>query len=296
MKKWTSVFLAVAFAAILVQPVQASIYVCDVGGWLGTVDPTDNSVDLIGQLKLGTVVKKLTDVAIDPLDLTGQMYGVDSNYLYKVDKDTAQLSLVGSLYAPGQPPPTAKGANALAFNPVGGALYLASISNSYIFSVNKGTGLATAIAPVEAEGGQAWYSSGDLAFYNNDLYWTATHSPGNPAATNSLIKLTVPDIVPTANRGIIQLVDGTPVPQVWGLAVDGGHLYGVSGANTEIYKFVDPTVDAKVTDPGNFGGNGLGHANGATETMVPEPATLAVWGILVAVAVASGWRQRRKTA
>jgi hypothetical protein len=292
MKKWTLVLGALVLGAILVPAAQASIYVCDVDGWLGTVNPSNQAVTVIGQLKLGNKVKKLTDVALDP---SGQMYGVDYDRLYKVDKETGALTVVGSLYANGQLPPIAQGANALAFNPVGGALYLASINNSYIFSVNTGTGLATPIAPVEAEEGQAWYSSGDLAFYNNELFWTATHDPNNPASTNSLISLSVPDILPTDNRGVIQLVDSTPLTKVWGLAVDDGKLYGVSGANTLIYEFVHPTIDATVANPHDFGGKGLGHANGATET-IPEPATLVVWGLLGAVAVGAGWWRRRKIA
>ncbi len=278
MKKWIPTFAALAFAAILVQAAQASIYVADSSGKLGIVDPVTHSATVVAQMKYGIYNWPLTDIAIDA---SGQVWGVDSYYLYQVDKTDGALTRIGSL---GSTP--AYGSNALTFGP-DGTLYLASTKSTNLFKVNLSDGSATSI------GGTGLYSAGDLAFYSGQLYWTAVSQPDHGAIdANDLVQVSLSS---GAVSGVVNL-GTTGHTSLFGLAVDDGSLYAVSGVNPEIYRFIAPTSNGSVTAGDSYGGQGLGPAFGASEVVVPEPATLLIWCLLGAVAVTASWWRKRKLA
>jgi hypothetical protein len=285
MKKWIQAFLAVAFVAILVQAAHASVYIADIYGNLGKVDTTTGVTSTIGNMGVA-----LTDITADPSSSGQWLWGVDSTNLYRINALTAATTVVGSL---GSGPNS--GSNALVVNPSTGIVYLASTASKFLFTVDTTTGFATSVG-----GDTGWWSAGDLAFFNGELYWSVKST--SSSTTNHLVKLTLPDMVPVEDRGTIRLnnATGATLKLVWGLAVDqdaygNDVLYGFSGNNTNIYSFNNPTENAFVTLAGNYGGSGLGPAYGASEA-IPEPATLVVWGILGAIAVSTGWWRKCRTA
>lgn len=250
---WTTcvVFLALA---LMHGVAQSAIYIGDSSGTLGLVNPVSGSVSLIGNM--GQV---MTDVAMDS---SGQLWGVTFNDLYKVDKTTAASTWIGNLGA------ASGGSNALAFGP-GGTLYLASTTSTSLFTVNTGSGAATSLI-----GNTGWYSSGDLDSYGGQLYWT-TSEGYNGAGNDHLVQIDT-GLLTVSDKGFVHLAGGAQLDLVYGLASDSGVLYGVSG--TQVYTV--STVDALATPSADYGGNGLGAAYGASESVIPEPATIAIWGLL----------------
>ena len=112
------------------------------------------------------------------------------------------------------------------------------MGSSNLYTVNTTTGTVTNIGPI------GFSSGGDLAFVNGTLYLTTS--------SNQLVS------VNTAT-GAGTLIGDLGVPAMYGLATPGeGTLYGVAG--TGLY-FVDTSNGAATLDV-NYGGHGLGSANG----------------------------------
>lgn len=215
----------------------------DASGILGLVNVATGQVTVIGNM--GVV---LTDVAYDP---NGNLFGISFDSLYRVNPQTAAVTLIGSTGIPA--------GNALVFG-TDGTLYAAGAQSTSLFTVNRATGAATSIGNIGVG------SAGDLAFDNGSFFFSA--------ATGDLIKINL------ANVADSTIVGPFGVPNVFGLATGSdGILYATAG--TFIYSVNTSTGAA--TRLVNYFGDGLGVANGAaffTEagatggpTSVPEPST-----------------------
>lgn len=256
---------ALAAGVVATAHADPALWIDDAFGNLGVVDVLTGAVTLIGNMGVS-----MTDIAFDP---TGKLYGISFGSLYSIDTSTAASTLIGNL---------GTNLNSLVFSSTG-TLYAA---NNRLYSVDVSSGAATSIG----NGGQAYSSSGDLAFVGGNLYLSST-SP----SSDSLIRL-------DTSSGAGSFVGGIGVRNVFGLATDNNiDLYGVAG--TGIYGV--NTATGAGTLRVNFGGQGLGAANGTaffaeagaptTPTPpIPEPGTYALMlAGLGATALAA--RRRRGT-
>lgn len=200
------------------------LYVHDGSRWLGTVNVTNGDVAIIGRTS-----EVLTDIAFSP---SGELFGVSFSSLYRVDVATAQLSLVGSLGVIDQ-------VNALVFG-ADGTLYAAG-GQGVLYTVNPVSGAASAVGPIGRE------SAGDLAF----------------DATGTLYMASTSDELVRVDRvtGAGTIVGPLGFSAVFGLAFgDDGIMYGIAG--TQVFSINLATGSG--TPVSNFGGRGLGTANGSS--------------------------------
>jgi hypothetical protein len=211
-----------------------NLLVVDDQGNLGNVNITNGTVQVIGKTRdaSGNTIY-LTDIAVDP---SGNLYGNNTDSLYRIDKNTAVATLIGKL--------NINSGTSLVFDD-NGVLYTADTS---LYTVNANTGAATRIG----NGGYYYVSSGDLAFLVNQMYLTSQNI--STPDTNDLVKLD-----PTTGQGTY--VGNIGFPKVYGMATnDSVNLYGVSG--TKLIK-IDPNT-GKGSLLYDYTGNvqGLGNGNG----------------------------------
>ncbi len=160
--------------------------------------------------------------------------------------------------------------NALAVS--GGVVYGAGGNTLYTVS---GGGVASAVGPM---GG--FSSAGDLEFVGGRLFLAAT--------SGDLVELD-PSTGNVLDSGSTGLGGG-----LFGLAESGGTLFGLT-ANGDVYSL--DTTTAGGIGSATFLSNSLPNTSfgGATNAVVPEPATMAIFGGL-AVAGIVGYRRRKQAA
>jgi hypothetical protein len=204
-------------------------YVSDEAGRLGMVNLASQEVQLIGNT--GAVV--MGDIAMDP---NGNLYGISTDKLYRIDKITGAATLIGDLGF--------SGATSLVFKD-NGKLYTA---DNFLRTVNLVTGAATVVG----NGDFPYQSSGDLAFVGDQLYLISKGI--NDPSNDCLVKLNA-----ATGKGTLLGVVGLPV--VFGLvAVDNVTLYGFSGTKV----IVVDTLTGSGTTLLDLSGKGLGNIYGAT--------------------------------
>jgi hypothetical protein len=221
------------------NPTHASpiLWVDDSIGNLATVDVATGSVNVIGNMGA-----TMTDIAFDP---SGNLYGIDFFTLYSINPATAAVTSIGA---------TGTTLNSLVFNS-DGTLYSA---NNALYTIDTGTGLATLVG----NGGDAYSSSGDLAFIGDELYLSS--SPGD-----QLFRL-------DKSTGVGTNIGNIGFPSVFGLATNNNvDLFGVSGTQVISVDLATGAGSLLV----NYSGQGLSSAFGSSfieeASVIPVPP--AVW-------------------
>ena len=214
------------------------LYVHDSDGQLGTVNVTDGTTTIIGNM--GVV---LSDIAFDP---DGNLYGISMDNLYSINALTGATTLIG--------PHNVSGGNALVFAP-DGTLYAAGAFTSELYTLNTADGTSNIIGDMGVQ------SAGDLAFFGGDLYLASDN--------DDLVRV---DLDAEAAGTI---VGPFGFSEVLGMAHGGdGVLYGVAG--TQIFSIdVNTGAGTLVSD---YYGTLLGPAYGSSFTTeaMPAPGGLAV--------------------
>jgi hypothetical protein len=178
----------------------------------------------------------MSDIAFDP---AGNLYGIDFSNLYRIDKTTAVATWIGS---------TGITSNALVFD-ANGTLYTA---NTALYTLNVTTGAATLIG----NGGDAYDSSGDLAFVGGQLFLASLASGGG---SDELFR-----IDPATGHGT--LVGAITYDVVYGLGTyDDADLYGTAGTDV----IAIDTTTGTGTLVLDYGGKGLTDAFGAAVAASP---------------------------
>jgi Bacterial pre-peptidase C-terminal domain/SMP-30/Gluconolactonase/LRE-like region len=165
-----------------------------------------------GNLTLNNTSLTFTDIARSN---TGELFGITTSRLYKVDANTGATSLIGDLGTSNM--------NALGFSDAG-TLYAAGGSGFY--TVNTQTGAATLIANISN-----FFSSGDLAFDpfgNRFLATSATFG----SATDTLYAIGL--------DGAATAVGDTGFSNLFGLAQANGTFYGYTVNRLQIR--IDPAT------------------------------------------------------
>lgn len=224
------------------------MHVHDSSGNLATVDVANGNANVIGNMGV-----TLTDIAFDP---TGNLYGISFTSLYSINASTAAVTFIGNHGI--------SAGNALVFGN-DGTLYAAGNTTSSLFSINTLTGTGISL------GNMGFTSGGDLAFHNGNFYLAS--------AASQLISIDLGNLLNTSAIGSFG------VGGVFGLATgDDNLLYAVAGTN--IYQV--NTTTGQATNPTSYAGQGLGTAYGQSfyteagagdDSTVPEPTTLALFGI-----------------
>ncbi|MFO0959533.1 MAG: PEP-CTERM sorting domain-containing protein [Isosphaeraceae bacterium] len=232
------------------------LWVDDASGVLGKVNVDTGAVTVVGNM--GVV---MTDIAFAP---NGDLYGITFNGLYRINPTTAAATLIGQL--------TFAGANALVFG-TDGTLYVANSNTTSLYRANTSTGAETVLGNI------GFSSAGDLAFVAGNLYMSSS--------ADHLIRINLAGTVSGTDIGAFGFSN------VYGLATpDNNILYGVAG--TQVFSVNTTTGTGTLLS--NYGGRGLGQANGSsfvTEAIgVPEPSSLISLGI--GVVVVSGYIVSRK--
>jgi len=222
-----------AWGGFAAEAIGQDIYVVDSSGNLGTVDVSTCAAKVIGNM--GVV---LTDIAFAT---NGDLYGLSYTDFYRIDPDTAAVTLIGSHGI--------NGGNALKFA-TNGTLYAAGNASTLLYTINPSTGVASPVGNI------GFASAGDLAFNSGQLFMTSTD--------NQLIQIDLTNSAAGTAVGPLGFVN------VFGLATgDNGALYGVSG--TQLLSVnISTAVGTLVCD---YTGQGLGPAYGAAFITEAVPAT-----------------------
>jgi Ca2+-binding RTX toxin-like protein len=159
---------------------------------------------------IGMTSAVMTDLAFSS---DGTLYGISFDSLYVIDPNTGATTLVGSLGI--------SGANALEIDEAGNA-FAASNANGMLYSVNLATGSAVGIGTYS----DSLRSAGDLAFYGDTLFLTASNG--------SILQLDPETGALVSNITVTGSGQSGPL---FGLEKQGAMLYGFSGSG--VYA-VDP--------------------------------------------------------
>lgn len=258
-------FSAIAFGASGRDAVATPlIYVST--GWheLGTINPETREMKVVGHTTSGDQNLAFTDIAFAP---NGKLYGVTFTHLYVVDPTTGNSSLVGALGV--------NGANALEID-ADGIAYMARYNSRQLYEIDLFTGAASDL------GYTGYESSGDLAFFDGELYLTST--------TENLIKID------------LGTVSGSKVgyhgkDDLYGLVGTDEGLYGLGyGSNSNLFKFNHYTGQANWQfSTGSAFMNDVYGATYWTGTEVPEPVAGLMTGFGLA-ATAMVRRRRKRSA
>lgn len=137
-----SIHLAFLFPAVLVVDAQDRIYITDQSSFL-VVNPLDCSAELIGDMGLA-----FGDIAITP---NGTVYGISTGDIYRIDTATAALEFIGSSVH---------------------SISLVALNDSVLFADLSDTlyAISTVDANTWVVGPLGYSSSGDLAWFGDDLY------------------------------------------------------------------------------------------------------------------------------
>lgn len=257
---WLSIVCTLAFStsAAIAGSVQPVLYVDDAAGRLGTINLSTGEAKVIGHLGV-----TLFDIAFDADE---NLYGVNPNGLWLIDRHTAESTFIGGNY------PYNAQMNALVFGP-NGTLYAAG-RDSVLYTVDTGTGFATPV------GDMGFASAGDLAFDKRGrLYLSSTN--------DSLVQIDL-----ATGKGTE--IGSFGFSQVLGLArSDDGIMYGYSGQ--QIFTVdLDTGAGTLLRD---YVGSGLSQAYGGSflgEAIVPEPTGIAL--ALSALSMLLGFAHRRRKA
>ena len=194
---------------------------------LALLDVAHQSVTIIGST--GTY---LDDIAFDP---NGNLFGISGNGLFTIDKTTGAATALGG-------PLGLVDTTSLVFSSAG-TLYTA---NNSLCTINPLSGVGATVG----HGGDGYQSSGDLAFFGDQLYLTSTHTQ----TSDTLIKV-------NAATGAGTLLGDIGFPNVYGMATnDNVTLYGFSG--TKVIR-INPATGAGSLVWDTNGQGGLGAINGA---------------------------------
>jgi hypothetical protein len=207
-------------------PSPTIFYVIDDSGQMATVDIATKGITIIGNT--GSF---MNDIAFAP---NGDLYGVSVDSLYKINKASAAMTLVG--------PMGIVDSTSLEFGS-DGTLYTAS---NNLYALNSSAGAAKLIG----NGGTPYHSSGDIVFLDDEMYLTSNLDRNN----DHLLKL-------NPVTGAASFVGAIGFNKIYGLATnDDVTLYGFSGTKMIT---IDPTtgVGSLFLD---LGGMGLTNINGAT--------------------------------
>jgi PEP-CTERM motif len=241
---------ALALSFLICGSANASLmWVDDTSGNIGLVNTTTGAVT-----DVSNTGQALTDIGF----VGTQMYGTTFTSLYAINNITtsATSTLIGAYSVGGG------GMNALVGSGTG--LLAASNATTTVYSIaNPSTSAAT----TNFATGLPAASAGDLAFAGGTLYEAAIAGNGN----DELVNVNTKSVVGFFTIG------GAQQNAVFGLADDGTTMFAVQG--TSIYT-VNLATGALTLDA-NYGGHGLGAANGAaflneSVAAVPEPSTWAM--------------------
>jgi hypothetical protein len=196
------------------------LWISDDRGQLGTIELNTNTVTVIGSM--GVI---MFDIAWSP---SGELWGVDSSSLYKIDPNNAQARAIGYLGG---------FVNALTFNQ-DGTLYAAG--GNCLYTVNTITRAATLMGNLPVSSG------GHLAFVNNELYLSTTNS--------DLYKVNISD-PPSSSR-----IGSFGVANIYGIAATSANnvIYGVGDG----HRVVKVDLATGVATLAFAYGGGLGEAYG----------------------------------
>lgn len=203
----------------------AQFYSADDAGRLWTIDLNNGNATLVGDMG-----KTMLDIAVSPM---GEMYGIDSNNLYRINRSTGAPTQVGplglgSLFGPQTP-------NALEFDADGRLFYATRVDGIGLSPPEFGridltTGQARTISPLRGLGDfglqTEFHSAGDLA-YGADGYFYMTECPPTGfslqcgSTTNGLVR-----IDPLAAELDATLIGDTRFSRVYGLDFAGDDLLG----------------------------------------------------------------------
>jgi len=231
---------------------QLELWVTDSGGRVGRVDVETGSV--LHWVDTGSA---LYDIAFSP---DGELYGLNSNTLFRIDPTTGARTTVGSLGVSQMV--------ALVFGS-DGTLYAARSNSTLLYGVSPTTGLATAI------GDMGYAAAGDLAFNGSTLYMSTT--------TDQLVAI-------DAATGSGRLVGSLLVSNVLGLATAGnGVTYATAGR--DIYS-VDLASGA-LTQVSSYAGQSLSQAYGSAFYGEATPAPGAIALLVIGGLLPPRGRRRR---
>jgi Bacterial pre-peptidase C-terminal domain len=177
---------------------------------IGSIDPTTGIFSLVSKSSAS-----YNDIASAP---NSDLFGVSSIALYKVDPTTGISSRIGSLG-------TSINMDSLAFASSGG-LYAAGGSEFY--SINTATGAATLIANIPG-----FESSGDLIYdVTSDRFLATSKNDSVDFANDRLYSIGL--------NGDAILIGDVGFPDVWGMAIANGILYGYTSNRRQI--IINPTT------------------------------------------------------
>ncbi len=220
------------------------VYVGDNGGNIYTVNTSTRVATLLGSTGVG----EMTDVAVDP---SGNLWGINFSNLYTINSSTGSATLVGALGS--------GSFNALVFDSAG-VLYSAGASTS-LYTVNTSTGAATSLP-----NSMGYTSSGDLEFDSGgNLYLSGNSSPDVLVGVNPL-------------NGQGTLIGSTGIYSLYGLAYDGGTMFGFAGQ--DLYSInLSTGTGTNLGSISGIVGSYISWGAGTHPSAVPEPATLLLLGL-----------------